>query len=137
MHGLLCVCTYDSESTRSKCRNALIAKVTWILNLIEREGLVCGRKTVKVKTFYIGKLYIRERKNQDFTLKDYETWSVAGIQKQWREHRCEEYGMIMIAAIGQESIPEGVQDVTKEQYTLALEIHHFKLFRMEPTTPLY
>ena len=42
--------------------------------------------------------------------------------------------MMVIAAIGQESIPEGVQDVTKEQYALALEIHHFKLFWMEPTT---
>ena len=78
------------------------------MNLIEREGLVCGRKTVKVKKFYIGKLYTRERKNQGFALKDYETWSVAGIQKQWQEHRCEEYGMMVIAAIGQESIPEGV-----------------------------
>ena len=90
-----------------------------------------GRKTVKVKTFYIGKLYIREQKNQDFALKDYETWSVAGIQKQWREHRCEEYGMMVIAAIGQESIPEGVQDVTKELYTLALEIQHFNASSLE------
>ena len=42
--------------------------------------------------------------------------------------------MMVIAAIGQESIPRGVQDVTKEQYALALEqmlIHHYKLFKKD------
>ena len=138
------VCAYDDRmivnlqgQSTEVARDTLIAKVKQILDLIEREGLVRGKKTAKVNRFYIGKSYIRERKNQDFVLGDYETWSVAGIQKRWRQHQQEEYGesgMMVIAAIGQESIPRGVQDVTKEQYALALEqmlIHHYKLFKKD------
>ena len=112
--------------TALQAKDALIPHIKVVLDFIAKNG-----EKKAVQEFYIGTAYIGKTA-KPFNLVNFDTWDKAGIQGRWIEHqKAGDSGMVVIAAIGQESIPPPVKDVTKEEYTLALGqmlIQHYKLF---------
>ena len=117
------------RSTTAKCaKDDVIKHASKVLDHVAQKG--------KVKEFYIGKTYIREKRK--FDIKNFETWDLTGIQSRWDTHKKKSYGesgMLVMAAIDQESIPSDLKHITKEEYSLALEqdlLHQYKLFEPDP-----
>ena len=89
----------------------------------------------EIKMFYIGKTFVQA--NQKYTklnqLKP-DSWRKGGISSRWNDHRKEEYGrdgMIVIAVITRDQVPEGAASKVKQElYTLALEqrlLHYYQI----------
>ena len=113
------------STTAVRAKEDVINHASKVLNHIAQKG--------QVKEFYFGKTYIR-KKSEAFDIENFETWDPTGIQSRWDTHKKKSYGksgMLVMAAIDQESIPPDLKDITKEEYSLALEqalLHQYKLF---------
>jgi hypothetical protein len=93
------------------------------------KALETSRESI-VKTFYIGKTYVRHNKsgNQSFNPEDRNHWTVKGIYGRYFVHSKEEYGkdgLIVLAIVTDVSIPEDCKQnwylMEPEEYTLTLE----------------
>ena len=95
----------------------------------------------KIKKYYIGKTFIKPRKNpknkkkyMKFDPMDPYTWKKNGISSRWGCHKKTEYGrdgLVVLAAVPKDAVPQQCRsEVHQEQYALALEqmlLHHYKL----------
>ena len=89
----------------------------------------------EIKMFYIGKTFVQA--NQKYTKLNPlipDSWRKGGISSRWNDHRKEEYGkdgMIIIAVITRDEVPEGAAPKVKQElYTLALEqrlLHYYQI----------
>ena len=89
---------------------------------IEKEG------RCRVKYFYIGKTYVRDRERKGITFDHMNryTWSLdGGINGRWRFHRPRPYGedgLVVLTVVTEEAIhPEVCRNFHREDYALALE----------------
>ena len=117
------------SATAHLAKDDMIKHASNVLDHIAQKG--------EVIQFYFGKTYIR-KKSEAFDIENHETWDLTGIQSRWDTHKKKSYGksgMLVMAAIDQESIPPDLKDITKEEYSLALEqalLHQYKLFKPDP-----
>ena len=95
----------------------------------------------KVKKYYIGKTFIKQRRRPNnrkkfvkFDPMDPYTWKKNGISNRWRCHKNLEYGrngLVVLTAVTKDAVPQQCRsEVHQEQYALALEqmlLHHYKL----------
>ena len=90
-----------------------------------------------VKSFYIGKTYIKKRRKrgggfQRFDPMDPTTWRKKGISSRWGKHKSQgRHGLIVLTAVTRNTIPTNNQ----QEYALMLEqrmLHHYRLINEDP-----
>ena len=109
-----------------------------VVDIFQDLELQTGRK---VKKYYIGKTFIKRRRNPNsrtfvkFDPMDPYTWKKNGISSRWGCHKKTEYGrdgLVVLAAVPKDAVPQQCRgEVHQEQYALALEqmlLHHYKLY---------
>ena len=90
-----------------------------------------------VKSFYIGKTYIKKRRKrgggfQRFDPMDPTTWRKKGISSRWGKHKSQgRHGLIVLTAVTRNTIPTNNQ----QEYALMLEqrvLHHYRIINEDP-----
>ena len=123
-------------SDLSQTRRSLIRHVDKCIVKIEK------RHRRKIKNFYIGKTYVRQRKDVKFNLLDWSTWNTSGIKSRFAHHQQTEYGQsgsVVLAVVTEDALPcnatQNKSRITPEGYALTLEnalIEHYLYERDDP-----
>lgn len=119
------------NKTITAAKNKVEKKITNLLDAWSYK-----RKSLKIKSFYIGKTHIRQKKGTTFDPHNLNTWKLdGGINGRYQHHVKEYYGnggLVVVAIVTRESIPvQCVRDgyiIHQEEYALTLErrlIQHY------------
>ena len=97
-------------------------------------------KKRSISKIYIGKTYVKQKKNQRFDSQNHSSWIKEGITARWRDHSKEDYGkdgMVVLGVITRDTLirccrnearATAVRNIHQEDFALAMEqrlIHHF------------